>query len=68
MKTVYKTKSGVKIGLLYQPPLRSLNDDELFVQSALLKKGTSIGLISNRYIQSAIGLAIILATMLLVRN
>jgi len=68
MRTVYKTRSGVKIGFLYQPPLRSLNDDELFVQSALLKKGASIGLMGNRYIQATVFLAVILAAMLLARN
>jgi len=68
MRTVYKTRTGVKIGLLYQEPLRALNDDELFVQSALLKKGTNIGLMGNRYIQATVFLAVILAAMLLARN
>jgi hypothetical protein len=47
MKTpCYTTKTGLKIGCAYQPPLRSLSYEETRVQSALLgekKQSLSLG-------------------------
>jgi hypothetical protein len=47
MKTpCYTTKTGLKIGCAYQPPLRSLSYEETRIQSALLgerKHSLSLG-------------------------
>jgi hypothetical protein len=36
MRDVYKTKSGLEIGCMYQKPLRQLNGEEEEIQSVLL--------------------------------
>ena len=36
MRDVYKTKTGIEIGCMYQRPLRQLNSDEEQIQRALL--------------------------------
>jgi hypothetical protein len=36
MKDVYKTKSGLEIGCMYQKPMYQLNSDEEEIQRALL--------------------------------
>ena len=41
MPTPYTTSSGVKIGLMYQSKPRSLNWDEVAIQSMLLNSGKS---------------------------
>lgn len=37
MRTPYTTKTGVKIGIRYQPPMPGLYPDEERLQTALLK-------------------------------
>lgn len=36
MKDVYRTKTGVEIGCMYEKPLRQLSHDEEIIQRALL--------------------------------
>ena len=36
MKHVFVTKTGVKIGILYEPPRKQPTNDELAIQEALL--------------------------------
>ena len=36
MKDVYKTRTGLEIGCMYQKPMRQLNSDEEQIQRALL--------------------------------
>jgi hypothetical protein len=36
MKDVYRTKTGIEIGCMYQKPMRQLNCDEEEIQRALL--------------------------------
>ena len=36
MKNVFVTKTGIKVGVLYEPPKKPLIDDELAIQEALL--------------------------------
>ena len=36
MRDVYRTKTGIEIGCMYQRPLRQLNSDEEQIQRALL--------------------------------
>jgi hypothetical protein len=36
MRDVYKTKSGLEIGCMYQKPLRQLNEEEEEIQRVLL--------------------------------
>lgn len=38
MPTPYTTKTGVQIGILYQPPKPKLSKDEELLQRALLRK------------------------------
>jgi hypothetical protein len=39
MRDVYRTKTGIEIGCMYQEPLRQLNSDEEEIQRALLEGG-----------------------------
>ena len=36
MRDVYRTKTGIEIGCMYQKPMRQLNSDEEQIQRALL--------------------------------
>ena len=36
MRDVYRTKTGIEIGCMYQKPMRQLNADEEEIQRALL--------------------------------
>jgi hypothetical protein len=36
MKDVYRTRTGLEIGCMYQKPMRQLNSDEEQIQRALL--------------------------------
>lgn len=36
MRNVYRTKTGIEIGCMYQKPMRQLNSDEEQIQRALL--------------------------------
>ena len=36
MRDVYRTKTGLEIGCMYQKPMRQLNSDEEQIQRALL--------------------------------
>lgn len=36
MPTPYKTKTGVQIGLLYEPPKNTMSRDDEIIQAALL--------------------------------
>lgn len=38
----YTTKTGIKIGYAYQPPLPELTFDEELIQAALLSKGRTL--------------------------
>ncbi len=61
MKTpCYTTRTGIRIGSAYQPPIRMLTRDEEMVQSAfIVKKTKTLSLKATAFI--CLGLAVALA-------
>jgi hypothetical protein len=56
----YTTRTGIRIGSAYQPPMRSLTRDEEMVQSAfIVKKTKTLSLKATAFI--CLGLAVAVA-------
>jgi hypothetical protein len=64
MKNVYRTKTGIEIGCMYQKPLHQLNSDEEEIQRVLLGMRGPDHVLLTLYIMFLVGLFTMLALTL----
>ena len=64
MKNVYRTKTGIEIGCMYQKPMHQLNSDEEEIQRALLGMRGPDHVLITLYIMFLVGLFTMLALTL----